>query len=278
MSLPQRPVDRPLVMGVVNVTPDSFSDGGRHLDGSAAVRHGVALIEQGADLLDIGGESTRPGARRVDEDEELRRVLPVVTELAAAGATVSVDTMRSSVAARAVDHGAALVNDVSGGLADSAMAPVVASLGVPFLVMHWRGHSHDMQTRAVYSDVVSEVYSELAERVEVLVGQGISRDRLVVDPGLGFAKSHEHNWTLLADLAAFDGLALPVLVGTSRKGFLGQIGAGDGEPVPAPERDLATAATSVLLAQAGVWGIRVHDVPSTRAAIEVVAAVQAARP
>lgn len=264
-------------MGVVNVTPDSFSDGGRWFDADAAIAHGRELLAQGADLLDVGGESTRPGAQRPDEQEELRRVLPVVTELAAEGAWVSVDTMRSAVAARAVDHGARIVNDVSGGLADPAMARVVAGLSVPFVAMHWRGHSHDMQTRAVYADVVAEVRDELLARVEALVAAGVAPEHVVLDPGLGFAKTPEHNWQLLASLRDLVRLGHPVLVGTSRKRFLGDIGAGPDGPLPPEQRDAATAATSVLLAQDDVWAVRVHDIPSTRAAVEVVAAVRAAR-
>lgn len=274
-GLPCRPADRPLIMGVVNVTPDSFSDGGQWFDAASAVRHGRRLLDQGADILDIGGESTRPGAERPDLEEETRRVLPVVTELARSGALVSIDTMRAEVAARAVDHGAGLVNDVSGGLADPAMPRVVAGLQVPFVAMHWRGHSHDMQTRAVYDAVVPEVCGELQQRVEALEAAGIDPDRLVIDPGLGFAKTHAHNWELLAAVDQVRALGKPVLVGSSRKGFLGPIGARGGDPVPAHERDAATTATSVLLAQADVWGIRVHDVPSTLAAVEVVAAVRA---
>lgn len=275
-GLPTRPTDRPLIMGVVNVTPDSFSDGGAWFDTATAVRHGLELVEQGADIVDIGGESTRPGAHRPDEEQEARRVIPVVSELARAGVVVSIDTMRASVAGRAVDHGARLVNDVSGGLADPGMGTVVAGLGVPFIAMHWRGHSHDMQTRAVYDDVVAEVSSELQQRVDALVGAGIGTDRLVIDPGLGFAKTHQHNWQLLSRVDELGLLGLPVLMGASRKGFLGPVGARGDEPVPAGERDAATAATSVLLAQSDVWGIRVHDVPSTRAAVGVVAAVREA--
>lgn len=268
-ALPQRPEGRPLVMGVVNVTPDSFSDGGRFFDSDAAVRHGLRLMEQGADLLDVGGESTRPGAGRPDEDEELRRILPVVRALAAEGARVSVDTMRSDVAAKAVEAGAQLVNDVSGGLADEEMATVVASLGTPYVAMHWRGHSKDMQSRAVYDDVVADVCDELRQRLDVLLSAGIRADRLVVDPGFGFAKTAEQNWTLLAHLDALSSLGHPVLVGTSRKSFLSRVGSPDGEPLPPDRRDAATAATSVLIAQTDVWGVRVHDVPSTMVALEV---------
>lgn len=283
-ALIARPDDRPLLMGVVNVTPDSFSDGGRWLDADAAVRHGLQLLEDGADLLDVGGESTRPGATRPPLQDELDRVVPVVGALSRAGAAVSVDTMRAEVAARAVDAGACLVNDVSGGVADPGMAGVVAALQVPFVAMHWRGHSHDMDTRAVYDDVVAQVCDELRIRAEALLEAGIAPDRLVLDPGLGFAKTAEHNWTLLAHLDAIRTLGFPVLVGTSRKRFLSSIGAapagttGDPEPtVPPQQRDAATAATTVLLAQQHVWGVRVHEVRSSRAAVEVVAAVERAR-
>lgn len=270
-----RPPDRPVLMGVVNVTPDSFSDGGRWFDVEGAVAHGQELLAQGADVLDVGGESTRPGAQRPDAQEEARRVVPVVRELSNLGATVSIDTMRAQVAAAALGAGAAIVNDVSGGLADAEMAAVVADAGAPFVAMHWRGHSHDMQTRAVYGDVVTEVVRELQDRVEALTAAGVAPEKLVLDPGLGFAKSAEHNWTLIARIDQLARrLGLPILVGTSRKTFLGAIGAGDGNPVPPSQRDPATAATSVLLAQAGVWGLRVHDIVSTRAAVEVVARVR----
>ena len=269
--------DRCLVMGVVNVTPDSFSDGGLWLDPDAAVRHGLDLLDQGADLLDVGGDSTRPGAGRPPVEEELRRVLPVVRELAAAGARVSIDTMRAEVAQAALSAGAALVNDVSGGLADPAMAGVVADAGVPFVVMHWRGPSSGMDELATYSDVVAEVRDELSARVEALVEQGVARSQLVLDPGLGFAKRADHNWQLLAHLDVLTALGRPLLVGASRKRFLGSLLAGpDGEPRPAQRRDDATAATSVLIALAGAWCVRVHDVPATADAVRVAAAVRSA--
>jgi len=267
-----------LVMGVVNVTPDSFSDGGRWFSPGAAVAHGLDLVEQGADILDVGGESTRPGADRPIEEEELHRVIPVIRELSRAGVRVSVDTMRASVAAHAVDAGAAIVNDVSGGLADPDMARVVAETGVPFVVMHWRGHSHQMQDRASYDDVVGEVCRELGERVADLAARGVRPDQLILDPGFGFAKLAEHNWSLLAHLDAVQALGFPVLVGTSRKSFLGALGVrGGGPPRPPSQRDVATAATTVLAGIAGVWGVRVHDVASSIDALRVVAAVQASR-
>ncbi|NHN55365.1 dihydropteroate synthase [Calidifontibacter sp. DB0510] len=274
--LPQRPGDRPLVMGVVNVTPDSFSDGGRWLDPASAIEHGLALLQEGADLLDIGGESTRPGASRPAPQEEIDRVVPVVRGLAALGAVVSVDTMRAQVATAALEAGAAIVNDVSGGLADEAMAATVAAAGVPFVAMHWRGHSKDMQSRTHYDDVVQDVCRELASRRDALLAAGIAADQLVLDPGLGFAKTAAQNWTLLGAIDTFTALGQPLLVGASRKSFLGTVGSVDGSVVPADQRDAATAAVSVLLAQAEVWGIRVHEVHSTRAACDVIARVREA--
>ncbi len=267
-----------LVMGVVNVTPDSFSDGGRWFTPGAAVAHGMSLLEQGADILDVGGESTRPGADRPIREEELHRVIPVIRELSRAGARVSVDTMRASVAAQALEAGASIVNDVSGGLADPEMARVVAATGVPFVVMHWRGHSDTMQGHAFYDNVVPDVCRALSERVGDLCDRGVGQDQLIVDPGFGFAKLAEHNWSLLAHLDALQSLGLPVLVGTSRKAFLGAIGVPKGgAPRPPAERDAATAATTVIAALAGVWGVRVHDVASSIDALHVVAAVEAVR-
>ncbi len=265
---------RCVVMGILNVTPDSFSDGGRYASTGTAVAHGLAMSAAGADYVDVGGESTRPGAGRVDAEEELRRVLPVVTELVAAGVAVSVDTTRARVAEAAVAAGAVVVNDVSGGLADPAMARTVADAGVPWVVMHWRGHSREMYAPAVYRDVVAEVGSELRARVDTAVAAGVDPGRLVLDPGLGFAKLPEHDLALLAGLDALVGLGLPVLVGASRKRFLGAVlTTPDGRTPPAEQRDAATVATSVLAAQAGAWGVRVHDVTATADAIRVVAAV-----
>ena len=269
---------RTLVMGVVNVTPDSFSDGGLWFTTGAAVAHGLDLLEQGADILDVGGESTRPGADRPVREEELHRVIPVIRELSRAGARVSVDTMRASVAAQAVEAGACIVNDVSGGLADPEMARVVADAAVPFVVMHWRGHSDTMQAHASYDNVVAEVCQALDERASDLCARGVNREQLILDPGFGFAKLAEHNWSLLAHLDALQSLGLPVLVGTSRKAFLGALGVSKGgAPRPPAERDAATAATTVIAALAGVWGVRVHDVASSIDALHVVAAVEAAR-
>ncbi|MEU3347057.1 dihydropteroate synthase [Streptomyces sp. NPDC006700] len=266
------------VMGVVNVTPDSFSDGGRWFDTTTAVKHGLDLVAQGADLVDVGGESTRPGASRVDEAEELRRVIPVVRGLAAEGVTISVDTMRARVAEQALAAGAALVNDVSGGLADPAMIPVVADAGAPFVVMHWRGFLEGGNVRGVYEDVVTEVVDELHARVEAVLEGGIAADRVIVDPGLGFSKDTGHDLALLARLDRLRGLGHPVLVAASRKRFLGQVLAGpEGAPPPARERDAATAAVSALAAHAGAWAVRVHEVRATADAVCVARAVEEAR-
>ncbi|MFJ4975588.1 dihydropteroate synthase [Streptomyces coeruleorubidus] len=270
--------DRCAVMGVVNVTPDSFSDGGRFFDTTTAVKHGLDLVTEGADLVDVGGESTRPGATRVDEAEELRRVVPVVRGLASEGVTVSVDTMRASVAERALAAGAALVNDVSGGLADPRMIPAVADAGAPFVVMHWRGFLQGGNVRGVYADVVTEVVDELHARVEAVLAGGIAPDRIVVDPGLGFSKDAEHDLALIAGLDRVLALGHPLLVAASRKRFLGRVLAGpDGPPPPARERDAATAAVSALAAHAGAWAVRVHEVRATADAVRVAHAIAQAR-
>jgi dihydropteroate synthase len=267
-------------MGVVNVTPDSFSDGGQWYGADAAIAHGLELAAQGADIVDVGGESTRPGAQRIDEDEELRRVGPVVTELVRAGLPVSIDTMRARVAEFALDAGAQLVNDVSGGLADPDMPRLVAAAGVSYVVVHWRGHSRDMYSRAVYADVVTEVRDELARRVDAVVAAGVDPGRVVLDPGLGFGKRAEHNWPLLSnldELSTLAGTRYPVLVGASRKGFLGKLlAASDGTPAPFAERDEATVAVTALAAAAGAWCVRVHQVPANADAVRVAAAWQRA--
>ena len=262
---------RTLVIGVVNVTPDSFSDGGEWLDPASAIGHGFDLLDEGADIIDVGGESTRPGATRPEVSEELRRVLPVVRELAAAGACVSIDTMRPAVAAPAITAGASLVNDVSGGKADSGMLRLVADSGVPYVCMHWRGHSEDMQSRAAYADVVTDVIAELGIQLAESVSAGVATEKLIIDPGFGFAKTVEHNWHLLQRLEEFDVLGRPMLVGVSRKTFLGRLLAdADGKPRPPKGRDDATTALTTVLALRGVWGVRVHSVRATRDAIAVV--------
>ena len=263
--------DRCAVMGVLNVTPDSFSDGGRYADLDAALAHGRQMWADGADLIDVGGESTRPGADRVDAGEEIRRVLPAIRGLAGEGVLVSVDTMRAAVAAAAIAAGAAVVNDVSGGLADPDMAKVVAEAGVPWILMHWRGHSRDMQRLATYDDVVADVKRELLRCVDDAVAAGVSTDRIVIDPGLGFAKTAEHSWLLLASLPELVATGLPVLIAASRKSFLGVLLAEPGGPPrPVREREDGTVATTVLAALAGVWGVRVHEVRRNLDAIRVI--------
>ncbi|MDX6200447.1 MAG: dihydropteroate synthase [Actinomycetota bacterium] len=252
---------RTRVMGILNVTPDSFSDAHLH----DAVVHGQRLLADGADLIDVGGESTRPGAARVPCEVEIERVLPVVRELAALGAVVSVDTTRATVARAAVEAGAVMVNDVSGGLGDPEMLSTVAALGVAYVAMHWRGPSADMQTRAEYDDVVLDVCAELSVRRDAAAAAGVQD--VVLDPGLGFAKNADHNWALLRALPALKGLGRPLLVGASRKAFLGALL--DGRA--APERDAASAAITAHAAAAGVWGVRVHDVASSADAVRVVA-------
>ncbi|MFM9378749.1 dihydropteroate synthase [Gordonia sp. VNK21] len=279
--------DRTLVMGVLNVTADSFSDGGRYLDVDAAIEHGLALAAAGADIVDVGGESTRPGAQRVDAQVEADRVRPVVAALAEAGIRVSVDTMRAAVARVALEAGAQIVNDVSGGRADPAMAPLVAETGLPWILMHWRPSSahadlerhftHRTHEAVGYRDVVAEVSGELLAQVDAAVTAGVDPDRLILDPGLGFAKTADHNWALLRALPTLVGLGFPVLVGASRKRFLGSLLAdGDGDRPPAG-REVATAAISALAAADGAWGVRVHDVAANRDAVRVAHAWRAGR-
>jgi dihydropteroate synthase len=268
----------PLLMGVVNVTPDSFSDGGRFAEADSAIAHGRRLLAEGADIVDVGGESTRPGATRPVVAEELSRVIPVITTLAAEGALVSVDTMRSEVARAAIEAGAGIVNDVSGGLADPAILDVVADSAATYVAMHWRGHSDRMQTLAHYDEpggVVAVVARELGQRVEAARSAGITDDRLVLDPGLGFAKTADHNWTLVAGTPRLQALGFPLLVGGSRKSFLGSLLPGpDGSPRPVDDREAASTALTLLLAQLGVWGIRVHDVRASADALAVLDRLQ----
>jgi len=265
-------------MGVVNVTADSFSDGGRYLDAAAAIRRGRRLVAAGADIVDVGGESTRPGAHRVPAEVEAARVVPVITELAADGVVCSVDTTRAEVALAALSAGARIVNDVSGGLADPEMAALVADAEVPWILMHWRGHSADMDSLAVYDDVVADVQRELAARVRAALAAGVREDAIVLDPGLGFAKTAEHNWALLRALPSITGLTgpgwgFPVLVGASRKRFLGALLADAAGPRPPAGREVATTVISGLAAAAGAWGVRVHEVVDSLDAVRVAAAV-----
>src|ERR1700733_3373552 len=280
-GLPRQP--RALVMGVVNVTPDSFSDGGSWMDPQAAAQHGRELAEAGADIVDVGGESTRPGAQRISAAEELRRGIPVIRELAAAGLCVSADTTRAAVARAALDAGASMVNDVSGGLADPKMASVVAAAGVPYVITHWRAHSADMYEKAVYGDVVADVRAELGRRVADAIAAGVDPAQVIVDPGLGFAKRAEHNWALLAALprlARLPGLdtTFPLLVGASRKSFIGRLlAAEDGTPRAFTDSDDATVALSALVAAAGAGCVRGHAVPGNADAVRVAARWREAR-
>ena len=258
---------RPLIMGIVNVTPDSFSDGGKFASTDAAIEHGLELIEQGADIIDVGGESTRPGATRVDAKAERKRVLPVIEELVGHGVRVSVDTTRSAIARASTEAGAEFINDVSGGLADSEMYRTVAETGASYIAMHWRGHSETMQEKAVYKNVAREVRSEIKARIAELLVWGVDPAKIIVDPGIGFSKTSAQNWSVLGHLDDLVTLGAPVLVGVSRKKFIGEL-LFDEEA----DRDPATAVISVLAAQAGAWGVRVHDVASTKAALDVLGA------
>jgi dihydropteroate synthase len=271
--LPGLAVDRCLVMGVVNVTPDSFSDGGMWLDPASAIRHGIELAEQGADLVDVGGESTRPGAIRIDAEEELRRVIPVIEGLVAAGVTVSVDTMRSVVAEQALAAGASILNDVSGGRADPAMVAVAAKARCPLVLMHWRQHSSVMQHKnhTTYDDLIPDIIGELMDQVEVALDAGVDRNHIIIDPGLGFSKTGDQNWSVLAHLNTFTELGYPVLIAASRKRFLGELFADGGELRPTDRREDATTAITTMCAEAGVWGVRVHQAAASADAVRVVA-------
>jgi len=241
-----------LVMGILNITPDSFADGGKYNDFESAIRRGQEMIAEGVDIIDIGGESTKPGAERITLEEELERVIPVIRELSQLGIKISIDTMRSEVARKAIEAGASIINDVSGGLADPEMLTTAAGLELPYIAMHWRGHSKDMNSQAVYKDVVSEVIEELQERITASLDAGIKKDNLIIDPGIGFAKDADHNWAIIDSISTFVDLGYPVLVGASRKRFLG----GDNPDL----REAATIALTQRLSTTGIWAIRVHSV------------------
>lgn len=262
----------PLVMGVLNVTPDSFTDGGAHLDADVAIAAGLRMRREGADIIDVGGESTRPGSERIGDREERNRILPVIEGLASAGISISVDTMNATTARAAYGAGARIVNDVSGGLADPAMLPTIAELNLPVILMHWRAHSKDMNAHATYSDVVSEVIEEIGGRIDAARAAGIAEEQIAIDPGLGFAKEAEHNWALLRALPQLTSLGYPVLIGASRKRFLGALLADESGPRPADERDVATAMCSALAVERGAWAVRVHDVRGTVDALQVLRA------
>ncbi len=262
-----------VIMGIVNATPDSFSDGGQYLDPEVAIAHALELVADGASVIDVGGESTRPGAERVAVAEEIRRVLPVVTALAGRGVVVSIDTMNAGTAVAAVEAGARIVNDVSGGLADPGMLAAVAETSADFVLGHWRGPSSDMYARAAYADVARDVTAELADRVRDAARAGLAPSRVILDPGIGFGKTAEQNWAMLAGLDRLVALGPRVLVGTSRKRFLSAALAGtSGDEPSITRRDAATAVTSVLAERAGAWGVRVHDVTATRDALVIAAA------
>ena len=255
---------RTLIMGVLNVTPDSFSDGGEYFETRDAIDRGFALAAQGADIIDVGGESTRPGAERISPEEEQFRVLPVVSALTSAGVAVSIDTMNASTAILAVESGASYINDVSGGLADFFMPRAAASSGVTYIASHWRGPSADMDTKAIYKDAPSDIRRELLNRANALIEVGIPREKLILDPGLGFAKTAEHNWQMLGRLEELMALGYPILVGASRKRFLTSLLTEDST---LEDRDNASVAVSALAANAGAWGVRVHDVARTFSAL-----------
>ena len=272
IGLPEnlRNLDRTLVMGVLNVTPDSFSDGGRFNDQMIATNHALQMVQDGADIIDIGGESTRPGSDRITVKEELDRVLPVISALANSGVAISIDTMRAEVASAAIDAGACMINDVSGGKSDPEMLSYVATLNVPYILMHWRGPSNIMNTLTDYNDVVADVTREVSNQVDVAVAAGIARERIAIDPGIGFAKTVDQNWPILKHLEVLEGLGLPILMGASRKKFLGELLAKDGVARDSDERESATTAISTLMAARGIWAVRVHEVKASSDAIAVV--------
>jgi dihydropteroate synthase len=260
-------MERTLVLGILNVTPDSFADGGKFLDSKEAINQGRRLIAEGADIIDVGGESTRPGAERVSQEEEIKRVIPVITELVKDGAVISVDTTRAEVAKQAIAAGATYVNDVSGGLSDEKMAKLIAANPkVQYIVMHWRGESKDMQSKAIYKDVVKEVKDELDDRVSQLIKDGVQTEQIILDPGIGFAKEPEHNWAILQNIERFQLLGYPILIGASRKRFLGQlVNAKDTD-----DRESASIALTAELARLNIWGVRTHSVKPHRDAIAVI--------
>ena len=267
-------LNRTLVMGVLNVTPDSFSDGGKFAATETAIAHGNQMFQDGADIVDVGGESTRPGADRISIQEELDRVIPVISELTKAAIPVSIDTMRAEVAKQAVAAGACLINDVSGGKADPEMFKFLTSNDLPYIMMHWRGHSTEMMYLTNYDDVVADVCDELQLQVNTAVSAGVAISRIVLDPGIGFAKTTAQNWPLLAQLDVLQDMNLPLLIGASRKKFLGELLAKDGQPRHTDEREAATTAITTLMAAQSVWAVRVHDVKSSSDAVKVVSRIK----
>ena len=264
----------PVIMGILNLAPDSFSDGGQFDSVESAVDAATSMVARGANIIDIGGESTRPGAERISLETELARVIPVVEQISARGSYVSIDTMRSEVAEAAVAAGARMVNDVSGGLADPQMLEVVARLGVPIVLMHWRGPSKTMQENIHYDNAVAEVCSELQSRAKAALNAGINRGKIILDPGIGFGKEADHNWELLKNLDELMAIGYPLLVGVSRKRFLGSLLADTEEkPRDVGLRDVASATSSAYLLQRGAWGVRVHDVQATSDAYKALCAI-----
>lgn len=266
-------INRTLVMGVLNVTPDSFSDGGKFSSTAVAIEHGKQMFSDGADLVDIGGESTRPGAERISIQEELDRVIPVISELTKVGIPVSVDTMRAEVARESAKAGACIINDVSGGKADPEMFSFLATNQLPYIMMHWRGHSTEMMSLTNYDDVVADVCDELQTQVNLAVSAGIDLTRIVLDPGIGFAKTVDQNWPLLAQLDELQNLGLPLLIGVSRKKFLGELLAENGIARDVDGREAATTAITALMAAQSVWAVRVHDVKSSSDAVKVASRI-----